>query len=118
MASLPLGLAESARRRVGLAFAMRNVAPLLLMCDSHDLGCRSTAWPWKGRTRMGGRHRALAHGGRDSPPRRRSSSTTTTRAASVSASRCISMHEQLIAQTRDLIDGCPCSVGLPIVRGP
>jgi len=29
-----------------------------------------------------------------------------------------SMHAQLIAQTRDLIDGCPCKSGCPSCVGP
>jgi hypothetical protein len=38
MAALPFGIADRRDGVVGLAYAMHNVAPLLLMCDTHDLG--------------------------------------------------------------------------------
>ena len=38
MAALPFGGDDRRDGVVGLAYAMRNVAPLLLMCDGHDLG--------------------------------------------------------------------------------
>src|SRR6185295_9746381 len=38
MTKLPYGGADRRDGVVGLAHAMHNVAPLLLMCDGHDLG--------------------------------------------------------------------------------
>jgi DEAD/DEAH box helicase domain-containing protein len=96
---------------------MRNVAPLLLMCDSHDLGLSIDGLAVEGANRMGGSSRAGAT------------------EAELSAAPTIfiydnypggigfseplySMHEQLIAQTRELIDGCPCASGCPSCVGP
>jgi len=117
MAGLPFGLADRRDGVIGLAFAMRNVAPLLLMCDSHDLGLSIDGLAVEGANRMGGSSRAGAT------------------EAELSAAPTIfiydnypggigfseplfSMHEQLIAQTRDLIDGCPCASGCPSCVGP
>ena len=63
---------------VGLAFAMRQVAQLLLMCDRHDIGISD---------RQQRRRRVGAARAGDAEPAG-SSSTTTIRAASASASRC------------------------------
>jgi DEAD/DEAH box helicase domain-containing protein len=115
MAGLPFGLADRRDGVVGLAFAMRNVAPLLLMCDSHDLGLSIDGLAVEGASR--GQARA---GAAD---------------AELSAAPTIfiydnypggigfseplyTMHHQLIAQTRELIDGCPCSSGCPSCVGP
>ena len=38
MAALPFGGDDRRDGVVGLAFAMRNIAQLLLMCDRHDIG--------------------------------------------------------------------------------
>ena len=62
---------------VGLAFAMKQVAQLLLMCDGHDIGISIDSDEVR-RTRSAAR----------SATRSGSSSTTTIRAASASASRC------------------------------
>ena len=100
---------------VGLAFAMRNVAPLLLMCDSHDLGLSIDGLAVEGASRGSARAGATE--------------------AELSAAPTIfiydnypggigfseplySMHHQLIAQTRELIDGCPCKSGCPSCVGP
>ena len=54
MAALPFGLADRRDGVIGLAFAMRNVAPLLLMCDSHDLGLSIDGIAMEGARRIGG----------------------------------------------------------------
>jgi DEAD/DEAH box helicase domain-containing protein len=117
MAGLPFGLADRRDGVIGLAFAMRNVAPLLLMCDTHDLGLSVDGLAVEGASRVGGVSRGAAT------------------EAEMSAAPTIfiydnypggigfseplyAMHEQLIAQTRDLIDGCPCSSGCPSCVGP
>jgi len=117
MAALPFGLADRRDGVVGLAFAMRNVAPLLLMCDSHDLGLSIDGLAVEGASRVGGASRAGAS------------------EAALSAAPTIfiydnypggigfseplfSMHDDLIAQTRALIDGCPCTSGCPSCVGP
>ena len=70
MAALPYAPDDRRDGVVGLAFAMRQVAQLLLMCDRHDIGISIDA------------------GESQTARRRGSSSTTTIRAASASASRC------------------------------
>ena len=59
MAALPFGAADRRDGVVGLAFAMRNVAPLLLMCDRHDLGLSIDGVERGGRV-AAGRRRAAA----------------------------------------------------------
>jgi DEAD/DEAH box helicase domain-containing protein len=62
---------------VGLAFALKQVAQLLLMCDGHDIGISIEG-------------SGVVYQPPKTPcPRRRSSSTTTIRAASASARRCM-----------------------------
>ena len=117
MAALPFGLADRRDGVVGLAFAMRNVAPLLLMCDSHDLGLSIDGLAVEGASRVGGVSRTGAS------------------EAALSAAPTIfiydnypggigfseplfTMHADLVAQTRALIDGCPCTSGCPSCVGP
>ena len=69
---------------VGLAFALRQVAQLLLMCDGHDIGISIDSGDGE---RCRRRRRVAAE---------RSSSTTIIRAASGSARRCTSMHHELL----------------------
>jgi DEAD/DEAH box helicase domain-containing protein len=117
MASLPFGMADRRDGVVGLAYAMRNVAPLLLMCDGHDLGLSIDGLAVEGASRVGGSTRGTA-----SP-------------AEISAAPTIflydnypggigfseplfAMHDQLVARTRELIEGCPCESGCPSCVGP
>ena len=60
MATIPFSSADRRDGVVGLAYAMRNVAPLLLMCDSHDLGLSVDGLPVEGASRMGGTSRGRA----------------------------------------------------------
>ena len=73
MAALPFASDDRRDGVVGLAFALKQVAQLLLMCDGHDIGIsidsEETAAPAR-------------------PARSTSSSTTTIPAASGSARRC------------------------------
>ena len=120
MAALPFGGADRRDGVVGLAFAMRNVAPLLLMCDGHDIGLSVDGVSLGGASRVGGLDRA-------------------TRAPSGVADLAVEptiflydnypggigfseplfgMHDELVARTRELIDGCPCQSGCPSCVGP
>jgi ATP-dependent helicase YprA (DUF1998 family) len=58
MAALPFGMADRRDGVLGMAFAMRNVAPLLLMCDSHDLGLSIDGIAMEGASRLGGSSQA------------------------------------------------------------
>jgi len=77
---------------VGLAFAMRHVAQLLLMCDAHDV-CVSID-----------EHTIFIY---DNYP------------SGIGFSRPLfDMHEELLARTRELIQSCPCESGCPSCVGP
>jgi DEAD/DEAH box helicase domain-containing protein len=77
---------------IGLAFAMRHVAQLLLMCDRHDVGVSIDE------------HTIFIY---DNYP------------SGIGFSRPLfDMHETLLARTRDLILGCPCESGCPSCVGP
>ena len=100
MTSLPYGGDDRRDGVVGMAFAMRQIAQLLLMCDRHDVGVSigNGSAPDDGAGGLVGatdqrRWRAWAVAARRDRPQwtstsRASSSTTTTRAASASPSRC------------------------------
>src|SRR5581483_6591967 len=60
LASLAYGAADRRDGVVGLAYAMRNVAPLLLMCDAHDLGLSIDGLSLEGASKIGGVSRAPA----------------------------------------------------------
>jgi DEAD/DEAH box helicase domain-containing protein len=118
MAGLPYPAADRRDGVVGLAYAMRNVAPLLLMCDAHDLGLSIDGVALEGASRVGGAAKAAA---------------TAEAAGSVEptiflydnypggigfSEPLFAMHDALLAQTRQLIDGCPCQSGCPSCVGP
>jgi len=122
MVGLPFGTADRRDGVVGLAFAMRNVAPLLLMCDSHDIGLSVDGVSLAGAARLGGLDRSSTASGSsgvqdlavepliylyDNYP------------GGIGFSEPLfAMHDELIARTRDLIDGCPCQSGCPSCVGP
>jgi DEAD/DEAH box helicase domain-containing protein len=113
MAALPYASDDRRDGVVGLAFAMRQVAQLLLMCDRHDIGI------------------SIGNG-------EQGDETDLTRAGhpvTLSDEPCIfiydnypggigfsaplfAMHEALLARTYELISGCPCEQGCPGCVGP
>ena len=105
MESLPYGGADKRDGVLGLAFAMRNVAPLLLMCDSHDLG--------------------LSVDGVGAEEAKTLSTVAPTifiydnYPGGIGFSEPLfQMHQDLLARTQELIDGCPCRSGCPSCVGP
>ena len=105
MESLPYGGADKRDGVLGLAFAMRNVAPLLLMCDSHDLG--------------------LSVDGVGTEEAKTLSTVSPTifiydnYPGGIGFSEPLfQMHQDLLARTHELIDGCPCQSGCPSCVGP
>ncbi len=84
MQALPFGGDDRRDGVIGLAFAMKNIAQLLLMCDGHDIGISVDGGSIERQVRTGG---AGGTRRRRSPPSRTSSSTTTIPAASASAGR-------------------------------
>jgi DEAD/DEAH box helicase domain-containing protein len=57
LAALPDGTADKRDGVVGLAYAMHNIAPMLLMCDRHDLGLSVDGANLEGGARLGGQKR-------------------------------------------------------------
>jgi DEAD/DEAH box helicase domain-containing protein len=114
MSSLPFASDDRRDGVVGLAFAMKNVAQLLLMCDGHDIGLSVDGGSLDRSTRtggIGGVPEALASEPNvfiyDNYP------------GGIGFSRPLyEMHELLLERTRDLIAGCPCESGCPSCVGP
>jgi DEAD/DEAH box helicase domain-containing protein len=114
MASLPFGTDDRRDGVVGLAFAMRNVAQLLLMCDGHDIGLSVDGGTLERTPRTGGAAgmpAALASEPNifiyDNYP------------GGIGFSRPLfDMHLVLLDRTRELVDGCPCESGCPSCVGP
>ncbi|MBI4475840.1 MAG: DUF1998 domain-containing protein [Acidobacteria bacterium] len=112
MSALPFGADDRRDGVVGLSFAMKQVAQLLLMCDAHDIG--------------------LSIGGQDSSPLdpRESVSTQLIGAeprifvydnypGGIGFSRPLyEMANDLLHHTRELIAQCPCDSGCPSCVGP
>jgi DEAD/DEAH box helicase domain-containing protein len=100
MATLPYAADDRRDGIVGLAFAMRQVAQLLLMCDGHDIGI-SIDEPDRD---AGPAHRIFVY---DNYPGGIGFSAPLFR-----------MHGELLAETRRLIADCPCDNGCPGCVGP
>jgi DEAD/DEAH box helicase domain-containing protein len=114
MQALPFAGDDRRDGVVGLAFAMRHVAQLLLMCDGHDIGLSVDGGSLDRSTRtggMGGVPEALASEPHvfiyDNYP------------GGIGFSRPLfEMHTLLLERTRELIAGCPCESGCPSCVGP
>jgi DEAD/DEAH box helicase domain-containing protein len=114
MGHLPYAADDKRDGVVGLAFAMRHVAQLLLMCDGHDVGLSIDGGSLDRSTRtggLGGIPEALALEPKvfiyDNYP------------GGIGFSRPLyDMHGLLLERTRDLIAGCPCDSGCPSCVGP
>jgi DEAD/DEAH box helicase domain-containing protein len=114
MHSLPFGSDDKRDGVVGLAFAMRNVAQLLLMCDGHDIGISVDGGSIERQVRTGGAGTKPADVGAaphifiyDNYP------------GGIGFSRPLfDMHALLLERTRELIEGCPCASGCPSCVGP
>jgi DEAD/DEAH box helicase domain-containing protein len=114
MQSLPFATDDRRDGVVGLAFAMKNIAQLLLMCDGHDIGLSVDGGSLDRTTRtggMGGVPESLATDPNvfiyDNYP------------GGIGFSRPLyEMHTLLLERTRDLIAGCPCESGCPSCVGP
>ncbi len=113
MASLPFGIDDRRDGVIGLSFAMRQVAQLLLMCDGGDIG--------------------ISIGAGDDGPATPTGSPAAT-GADLDAPRVFvydnypggigfsqplwTMHDRLLAETRSLVAGCECERGCPTCVGP
>jgi DEAD/DEAH box helicase domain-containing protein len=101
LAALPFASDDRRDGIFGLAFAMKQVATLLLMCDQHDIGLSINA----------------------------GEETTSTDAPRIFiydaypggigfSEPLFAMHPDLLSRTRDLIVTCPCDNGCPSCVGP
>lgn len=116
MASLPYGTADRRDGVIGLAYAMRNVAPLLLMCDSHDLGLSIDGTSVEGGRRVGG---TAGNAGNVELSAEPVIFLYDNYPGGIGLSEPLfHMHDDLVARTRELIDGCPCQSGCPSCVGP
>jgi DEAD/DEAH box helicase domain-containing protein len=115
MESLPYGLADRRDGVLGLAHAMHNVAPLLLMCDRHDLGLAVDGMSVEGASRVGG----SASAGQPEVSAEPVIFLYDNYPGGIGLSEPLfSMHATLLDRTRDLIGGCPCESGCPSCVGP
>ena len=116
LASLPYGTADRRDGVVGLAHAMQNVAPLLLMCDRHDLGLSVDGVSLEGGNRLGGVKKGA---GPEAIAPQPTIFLYDNYPGGIGLSEPLfSMHETLLERTRELIDGCPCQSGCPSCVGP
>ncbi len=114
MASLPFGADDRRDGVVGLAFAMKNVAQLLLMCDGHDIGLSVDG---------GSPDRSMRTGGLGGAPEAVAAEPNVfiydNYPGGIGFSRPLfEMHDLLLDRTRELIDGCDCLTGCPSCVGP
>jgi DEAD/DEAH box helicase domain-containing protein len=116
MGQLACGSADRRDGVIGLAHAMRNVAPLLLMCDRHDLGMSIDGLSLDGGNRLGW----IARG--EAPPELSADPMVflyDNYPGGIGFSEPLfGMHETVLARTRGLIEGCPCTSGCPSCVGP
>src|SRR5262245_51831211 len=113
MASLPFGGDDRRDGVIGLAFAMRHVAQLLLMCDGHDIGLSIDGGSLE-RSRTGG-----SGGVPEALPVEPDIFIYDNYPGGIGFSRPLfDMHDVLLERTRDLIVGCPCESGCPSCVGP
>jgi DEAD/DEAH box helicase domain-containing protein len=114
MAGLPFSADDRRDGVVGLAFAMRHVAQLLLMCDGHDIGISVDGGALERATRTGGI--ADAKAAITSEP---DIFIYDNYPGGIGFSRPLfDMHLVLLDRTRELVDGCPCESGCPSCVGP
>jgi DEAD/DEAH box helicase domain-containing protein len=114
MQALPFAGDDRRDGVVGLAFAMKNVAQLLLMCDGHDIGLSVDGGSLDRTTRTGG-----MGGGLEALATEPNVFIYDNYPGGIGFSRPLfDMHGLLLERTRDLIAGCPCQSGCPSCVGP
>ncbi len=106
MDALPYGIADRRDGVLGLASAMRHVAPLLLMCDSHDLGLSVDGVSVDDAAKASAMVAPTIFIYDNYP-------------GGIGFSEPLhGMHHDLVARTRELIEECPCQSGCPSCVGP
>ena len=115
LASLPYGGDDKRDGVVGLAFAMRNIAQLLLMCDRHDIGLSVDGGSLERSARTGGKGGGVP----DALAAEPNVFIYDNYPGGIGFSRPLfEMHGLLLERTHDLIAGCPCESGCPSCVGP
>ena len=114
MQALPVSGDDKRDGVVGLAFAMRNIAQLLLMCDGHDIGISVDGGTIERQVRTGG-----AAGTPPAVAAEPHIFVYDNYPGGIGFSRPLfEMHLPLLQRTRELIDSCPCASGCPSCVGP
>ena len=113
MGALPYAADDRRDGVVGLSFALRQVAQLMLMCDRQDIGISIGSGTEGDESDLmrNGQPRTLSIEPRifiyDNYP------------SGIGFSEPLfGMHQELLRRTRDLIAGCPCAHGCPTCVGP
>jgi DEAD/DEAH box helicase domain-containing protein len=102
---------------IGLAWAMKHVAQLLLMCDGHDIGLSIDGGSLDGSLRTGGA--AVREDGGMEVGLEPNVFIYDNYPGGIGFSQPLyGLHETLVAQTRELIATCPCESGCPSCVGP
>ena len=114
MQALPYGGDDRRDGVIGLSFAMRSVAQLLLMCDRGDVGVSIDG---------GSLDRVTRTGGKGGVPEALQAEPNVfiydNYPGGIGFSRPLfEMHDTLLARTRELIAECPCESGCPSCVGP
>ena len=112
MAALPYAADDRRDGIVGLSFAMRQVAQLLLMCDRHDIGISI------GSGEEGDDPDLTEPVIRDDRGRAAVFIYDNYPGGIGFSEPLFAMHRELLARTRDLIAGCECEHGCPTCVGP
>jgi DEAD/DEAH box helicase domain-containing protein len=127
MTSLPYGGDDRRDGVVGMAFAMRQIAQLLLMCDRHDVGVSiGNGSALDAGQAAGGETAAVARVGRGRSAGQAPVDFDEPRIfvydnypGGIGLSEPLfTMRAALLAKTRDLIATCPCGSGCPSCVGP
>ena len=129
VAALPFGADDRRDGVIGLSFAMRQVAQLMLMCDRQDIGISIGTGdavdgdPASGMTRI---VEGASSGGRSTSGQRPVADFDEPRVfiydnypGGIGFSEPLfGLHDQLLAETRALVSSCPCDHGCPTCVGP
>jgi DEAD/DEAH box helicase domain-containing protein len=117
MAALPFAPDDRRDGVVGLSYAMRQVAQLLLMCDRHDIGIAIGSGE---ESQLVDESRALIRGGHPVtlPDEPRIFIYDNYPGGIGFSVPLFQMHEELLARSRELIAGCDCEHGCPSCVGP
>jgi DEAD/DEAH box helicase domain-containing protein len=116
MSALPYAADDRRDGVVGLSFAMRQIAQLLLMCDRNDIGISVGPGDGQRPADASGRERSRTPDFNLDEPQ---IFIYDNYPGGIGFSEPLfDMHASLLAHTRELIEGCPCEFGCPTCVGP